>query len=225
MTMHFMRRSDIDSRVEQLADRLGLTAANARPRPSGGRLRCLRNASFMIGRAGQPLRQRLTVTSTRAPVCVSVSPTWATMIDRCRRLCNAPSMTISGCRNDCPRQFSGPDHPFEGRRSASFRSRDRRGLRRHGAGGHGCRASRRCRQDSRLLSTVREFPEETFIAIEPLDAEQADIAGNAYGRYGKGHHRAGLNLGDVFSYALARKRGLPLLFKGDDFTYTDIEPA
>ena len=80
-------------------------------------------------------------------------------------------------------------------------------------------------KDSRLLSTVREFLEETFIAIEPLDAEQADIAGNAYGRYGKGHHRAGLNLGDVFSYALARKRGLPLLFKGDDFTYTDIEPA
>ena len=80
-------------------------------------------------------------------------------------------------------------------------------------------------KDNRLLSTVREFLEETFIAIEPLDAEQADIAGNAYGRYGKGHHRAGLNLGDVFSYALARKRGLPLLFKGDDFTHTDIDPA
>lgn len=49
-------------------------------------------------------------------------------------------------------------------------------------------------KDNRLLSTVREFLEETFIAIEPLDAEQADIAGNAYGRYGKGHHRAGFNL-------------------------------
>ena len=63
------------------------------------------------------------------------------------------------------------------------------------------------------------------IAIEPVDAEQADIAANAYRRYGKGHHPAGLNLGDVFAYALARQRGAPLLFKGNDFVQTDVEAA
>ena len=44
-------------------------------------------------------------------------------------------------------------------------------------------------------------------------------------RFGKGRHRAKLNFGDCFSYALAKASGLPLLFKGDDFTQTDIESA
>jgi ribonuclease VapC len=45
------------------------------------------------------------------------------------------------------------------------------------------------------------------------------------GVYGKGRHRAGLNFGDCFSYALAKISGGPLLFKGDDFPHTDIVPA
>ena len=80
-------------------------------------------------------------------------------------------------------------------------------------------------RDDDLVSTARAFLDEPFIAIEPLDAEQASVAGDAYRRYGKGHHPASLNLGDVFAYALARRRNLPLLFKGVDFSRTDIEAA
>ena len=80
-------------------------------------------------------------------------------------------------------------------------------------------------RDDALFSAARAFLNEPFVAIEPLDAQQAAVAGDAYRRYGKGRHPAGLNLGDVFAYALARERELPLLFKGADFTRTDIEPA
>lgn len=63
------------------------------------------------------------------------------------------------------------------------------------------------------------------IEIAPVDAGQARLAREAYWQYGKGRHPAGLNLGDVFSYALAKQRGLPLLFKGDDFARTDVTVA
>lgn len=55
-----------------------------------------------------------------------------------------------------------------------------------------------------------------------VDTDQAETARFAYRRYGKGHHRAGLNYSDCFSYALARVSGEPLLCKGDDFVHTDI---
>lgn len=55
-----------------------------------------------------------------------------------------------------------------------------------------------------------------------VDVDQADAARVAYRVYGKGRHRAGLNYGDCFSYALAKVSGERLLFKGDDFTHTDI---
>jgi len=62
------------------------------------------------------------------------------------------------------------------------------------------------------------------IHIEPLTVAQAQIARVAYQRFGKGSgHPARLNMGDCFAYALARDLGEPLLFKGDDFTLTDIE--
>ena len=80
-------------------------------------------------------------------------------------------------------------------------------------------------RDADLFSAVRAFLDEPFISVEPLDAEQAAAAGDTYRRYGKGHHPAGLNLGDVFAYALARRRNLPLLSKGGGFTRTDIEAA
>lgn len=76
-----------------------------------------------------------------------------------------------------------------------------------------------------LFSAARAFLDEPFVSVEPLDAAQANAAGRAYRRYGKGHHPAGLNLGDIFAYALARKANLPLLFKGGDFARTDIEAA
>ena len=60
------------------------------------------------------------------------------------------------------------------------------------------------------------------LSIEAVTPEQAEIAREAWRRYGKGRHSAGLNFGDCFSYALAKMTGEPLLFKGDDFAHTDI---
>lgn len=59
----------------------------------------------------------------------------------------------------------------------------------------------------------------------PVDEEQTLLARAAWRRYGKGRHPAALNYGDLFAYALARATGEPLLFKGDDFTRTDVVPA
>jgi ribonuclease VapC len=70
-----------------------------------------------------------------------------------------------------------------------------------------------------------DFFRETEIAIEPVTSRQARIAREAYRDFGKGRHRAGLNFGDCFAYALAKEKGEPLLFKGEDFRHTDIEAA
>jgi ribonuclease VapC len=61
--------------------------------------------------------------------------------------------------------------------------------------------------------------------VVSLDADQALLARTAYETYGKGHHPAALNLGDCCSYALARSSGEPLLFKGNDFSRTDVAIA
>lgn len=61
--------------------------------------------------------------------------------------------------------------------------------------------------------------------IIPFDVDQAEAAALAWRRFGKGRHPASLNLGDLFSYALAATRGEPLLFKGSDFAQTDIRQA
>ncbi len=75
----------------------------------------------------------------------------------------------------------------------------------------------------------REFDEliERFnIQIEPVTAEQAKIARQAYRDFGKGSgHPAGLNFGDCFSYALAREKREPMLWKGDDFGHTGLRAA
>jgi ribonuclease VapC len=64
------------------------------------------------------------------------------------------------------------------------------------------------------------------IGIEAFDADQARVAAQAYRDYGRGSgHPARLNLADTYSYALAHVTGEPLLFRGDDFTHTDIRPA
>jgi ribonuclease VapC len=66
---------------------------------------------------------------------------------------------------------------------------------------------------------------ELEIAIVPFDEHQADIARDAFARYGKGRHRAGLNFGDCAAYALAIAEAEPLLFKGTDFGATDVQIA
>jgi ribonuclease VapC len=63
------------------------------------------------------------------------------------------------------------------------------------------------------------------IAIEPFTEAHAYAARQAFSDYGKGRHRAGLNFGDCFSYALAKVTGEPLLFKGKDFSRTDVIAA
>lgn len=63
------------------------------------------------------------------------------------------------------------------------------------------------------------------VTLVDFDADQAHVARQAYRHYGKGRHPAGLNYGDCFSYALAKTLAEPLLFKGDDFVKTDVDPA
>lgn len=59
----------------------------------------------------------------------------------------------------------------------------------------------------------------------PVTEEHAELARSAYRRFGKGRHPAGLNFDDCFAYGLAAALGAPLLFVGQDFARTDIEPA
>jgi ribonuclease VapC len=63
------------------------------------------------------------------------------------------------------------------------------------------------------------------IEVVAVDQDQAELARIAWRRFGKGRHPAGLNYGDCFAYALAKTRQLPLLFQGDDFARTDIDPV
>jgi ribonuclease VapC len=73
---------------------------------------------------------------------------------------------------------------------------------------------------------VREFIGATRIKILPVTASHAHEALVAHAKYGKGQgHAAQLNLGDCFAYASAKINNVPLLFKGDDFTKTDIVSA
>lgn len=70
-----------------------------------------------------------------------------------------------------------------------------------------------------------DFFRVSRIAIENVTPKQAEIARQAYRDFGKGRHKAGLNFGDCFAYALAKELDEPLLFKGKDFAHTDVEVA
>jgi ribonuclease VapC len=69
------------------------------------------------------------------------------------------------------------------------------------------------------------FLREAAIEIAPVTADQAEIACEAFRRFGRGRHPAGLNIGDTFAYALAKATGEPLLYKGADFSRTDVDAA
>jgi ribonuclease VapC len=70
---------------------------------------------------------------------------------------------------------------------------------------------------------VQEFLDTAHIDLLAIAPADGDAALEAFARYGKGrNHPAQLNLGDCFAYAMAKNRGVPLLFKGDDFAKTDI---
>jgi ribonuclease VapC len=74
------------------------------------------------------------------------------------------------------------------------------------------------------LRDLDVFIERAGIKLAAVDSEQAHVARRAFSRFGKGRHRAGLNFGDCFVYALATVLGEPLLFKGEDFPATDVTP-
>jgi ribonuclease VapC len=70
-----------------------------------------------------------------------------------------------------------------------------------------------------------QFIAASRIEIVAFDAEQLRLARGAFAKFGKGRHKASLNLGDCATYALAMSRSMPLLFKGNDFTLTDVAVA
>ncbi len=72
---------------------------------------------------------------------------------------------------------------------------------------------------------LERFVTRAGIGLVTVDLEQGQIAREAFSRFGKGRHRAALNYGDCFSYALAILLGEALLYKGDDFAETDVLPA
>jgi ribonuclease VapC len=75
------------------------------------------------------------------------------------------------------------------------------------------------------MRQAEAFFRRAGITIEPVTIEHGELARQAFLDFGKGRHKAGLNFGDCFSYALAKATGEPLLFKGNDFSLTDIEAA
>ena len=80
-------------------------------------------------------------------------------------------------------------------------------------------------RDPVLSRRLDSFLQEAIVTMEPVTVYQARLAREAYRDFGKGRHRAGLNFGDCFAYALAKDKGEPLLFKGEDFRRTDVEVA
>jgi ribonuclease VapC len=81
------------------------------------------------------------------------------------------------------------------------------------------------RRGERLLKEYAIFLAEAELSAVAFDERQSSLAFDAYRRWGKGNHPAGLNLGDCAAYALAKSLEAPLLFKGADFTKTDVRPA
>jgi len=74
-----------------------------------------------------------------------------------------------------------------------------------------------------LLDELDRLLARIAATIVPFDDHQSEIARDAFARFGKGRHRAGLNFGDCAAYALSIVEAEPLLFKGTDFGATDVE--
>jgi ribonuclease VapC len=74
-------------------------------------------------------------------------------------------------------------------------------------------------------ATVQSFIELNDLKFVGIGEREFDLAAQAYAEFGKGRHPAGLNMGDCFAYACAKANRARLLFKGEDFTKTDIATA
>ena len=79
------------------------------------------------------------------------------------------------------------------------------------------------RGDALAQREFERFIRRAGIEVVAVNLEQAELARQAYRDFGKGRHSAGLNFGDCFSYALAKFTDEPLLFKGADFSWTDVK--
>jgi ribonuclease VapC len=75
------------------------------------------------------------------------------------------------------------------------------------------------------VNWLEDFMRNAQIELVPVSISQASIARRAWRSFGRGVHPARLNYGDCFAYALAKETREPLLFKGNDFAQTDVEPA
>ena len=75
------------------------------------------------------------------------------------------------------------------------------------------------------FAATEQFVVQARIGVASIGGREAAIAFEAWERFGKRRHPAGLNLGDCFAYALSKSRNMPLLYKGDDFSRTDVTPA
>ncbi|HWA88439.1 MAG TPA: type II toxin-antitoxin system VapC family toxin [Rhizomicrobium sp.] len=75
------------------------------------------------------------------------------------------------------------------------------------------------------VGEAEAFMTRALVLIHPIDAEQMRLAQQAFLAYGKGRHRARLNLSDCFSYAAAKVLDAPLLYVGNDFAHTDLKRA
>ena len=80
----------------------------------------------------------------------------------------------------------------------------------------------RSRAGDRGSDVVDRILQESGATVLPVDSHQLALARDVWGRFGKGRHRAALNFGDCFSYALASHLGVALLAVGDDFVHTDL---
>ncbi len=74
-------------------------------------------------------------------------------------------------------------------------------------------------------ATVTAYVRDLEFRYVPIGEHEAELAAEAYAKFGKGRHTAALNMGDCFAYACARANNAKLLFKGDDFSKTDIAAA
>jgi ribonuclease VapC len=72
---------------------------------------------------------------------------------------------------------------------------------------------------------LRSYLDAAGVEVVAVDRALADEAVRAWSTFGRSRHRAALNFGDCFAYALARSRGAPLLYVGDDFGHTDVVDA
>jgi ribonuclease VapC len=82
-----------------------------------------------------------------------------------------------------------------------------------------------CNRNPVLSRRFDDLLRDVRMRIETVTPRQAEIARYAYRDFGKGRHKAGLNFGDCFAYALAKDMDEPLLFKGTDFSQTDVTVA